>query len=194
MRAIVTGLVLIPSLALAGPTPGDVHLGAGIGAIQYTALDVEDADVEALQLGLGASGQVRGGYVVSESFELGLALAVGQTDTEVEIGNRTTDGESTRFVIGPYLAFHIPVGSDGSTVLSPIATVQFASTDDGPAELDILELGGGALFHVFVADDASIDLGAFFLYGTGEASVDGLPEADVDGFSVGGLIGISIWP
>jgi hypothetical protein len=45
----------------------------------------------------------------------------------------------------------------------------------------------------FVTENASIDPGVFFSYSTGDGDVDGF-DFDVDIFSVGPRIGISIWP
>jgi hypothetical protein len=99
-----------------------------------------------------------------------LGLKIGAAFEELERGSSSFD--TTTLEILPYLALNIPVGRNRKT-------------------------SAGAKF--FVAKDASIDIGLFVTYLSGDGKVKdfvaGFPRKfDLERFSIGPRVTLSIWP
>lgn len=181
----------LPLHASAQIEAGDFHLSAGIAAVAYSELEIEDVDLETTSAAIGAGGVIQLGYAPSRIFEVGLNLGVDYE--EIEIGTLETD--ATTVAVGPYFAFNIPVNPSRTSVFSPMIGMGYSGLFSDGVDVDAFFIELGTEFKFFVAKDASIDLGFFFQYETGEAEVSGLVgDLDADGFTIGPRLKISIWP
>lgn len=192
--SIAALLAVAPLGASAQIEAGDWRISAGIGGAGYSELDVEGIDVEATGAFLGsAGGVVQVGYAATETFEAGVSLGFAYDDIEIDVAGGSTD--ATSVFAGPYVALNIPVNDTGSVVVSPVFSAGYSGQFSDAIDVNLFEAEIGAELKMFVAKDASIDLGFFVGYEVGEAEVSGLSgEIDAEGFSVGPRIKISIWP
>jgi hypothetical protein len=207
VRVTIVSIVVVFSLAAtttqAGIEAGDVRISAGLLAAGYGEVEFEDGVLEAEVSGVGTNSSISGvnsvaatggivqiGFIPTEILEIGANLSVGH----VNLGG-DFDGDATSLSVGPYLSVNLPLGSS-SVYASPVLGLGYAGLyveDVFDAHQFQLEVGGELKF--FVAKDASIDLGVFFDYTTGHADLDfGGDDIDIEGWSVGPRLKISIWP
>ncbi len=195
------GLLLVASVviglspvALAGIEDGDVRVGAGIAAVAYSEDELEGlgTDVTAVTISSGALLQI--GIVPSELTEIGVKLGLWFRETEVDALG--IDSKSTTVRVVPYGALNFAVGD--SVYLSPTVGMGYSGLFSDTIDIDSFMLDAGLEAKIFVAKDASIDVGFFVTYETGKADVEGFfadyKNLDYDNITIGPRIKISIWP
>jgi hypothetical protein len=126
-------------------------------------------------------------------FEVGLGVSLGYT--KVDLFGDDADAASLGLV--PYAALNLAIGefSDSSPIyFSPGLGLGYQGVYTELFDAHQFKLEVGAEMKFFVAKDASVDLGLFFDYSTGEADLDGGGHFDIDGWSIGPRLKISIWP
>ncbi len=195
------GLLLVASVvvglspvALAGIEDGDVRVGAGIAAVAYGEDELEglETDVTAVTISSGALLQI--GIVPNELTEVGVKLGLWFRETKVDALG--IDSKSTTVRVVPYGALNFAVGD--SVYLSPTVGMGYSGLLSDTIDIDSFMLDAGLEAKIFVAKDASIDVGFFVTYETGKADVEGLfgdyKNLDYDDITIGPRIKISIWP
>jgi hypothetical protein len=129
-----------------------------------------------------------------------LGLKIGAAFEELERGSSSFD--TTTLEILPYLALNIPVGRNRKTsavYFSPSLAVGYSGSFSDSVEIDTFLIEAGAEAKFFVAKDASIDIGLFVTYLSGNGKVKyfvaGFPRKfDLERFSIGPRVTLSIWP
>jgi len=190
----VATLLLVSLLVATGQAgaqieAGDFRIGAGILGFTYSDADFENVDVDQKRFGISPGGLVRFGYAATEMVEAGIDFNVSYEDVEIE----GSDADGWEIGVGPYVGLNFPVNAASTVVLGPSLSLRYVHSEVDPAEFDAFQLLVAGEVKWFVAQSASVDAGVFFAYSTGDGDVSGT-DFDVDEFSVGPRIGISIWP
>lgn len=187
--AIAGCLSVLGTVAEAQIEAGDVRVGVGVLAYAYSQLEEEGVDIERNDFAIAPGGSVRVGYALTEAIELGGDLAVAYQDVDVQ--GSSSHGWS--LAVGPYIAGNFPVNAARTAVLSPSLFLGYNHEDFGAADFDAFQFAVGGELKYFVAESASVDAGIFFSYLTGSGRGGGA-HFDIDGWSIGPRLGISIWP
>jgi hypothetical protein len=186
---LTVALLVVTSPAAAQIEAGDFRIGAGILGFTYSDGDADGADIDRKRFGISPGGLVRFGYAATEMVEAGVDFNVEYVDIEVQ--GADTDG--WEIGVGPYVGLNFPLNSDATLLLGPSLSLRYIHSEVDPIEVDAFQVLVAGELKWFVAEDASLDAGLFFAYTTGDG--DGLgSDFDIEEFSVGPRIGISIWP
>jgi hypothetical protein len=191
MKQVCAGLVVILFAvpALAQIESGDFRVSAGLAGFSYTSLDAEGVDIEMNDFGLTPGGSARFGYAIDERIECGLDLSAEYEKVDIE----GSDADAWLWGIGPYIGANFAINEAKTLLLGPSLRLGYTRLNSDVVDLDLFQVVIGGELKTFVAKDASIDLGLFLAYSTGSADFDG-GNFDLDGFSVGPQVRISIWP
>ncbi len=195
-RAPLLGVVLVlvslsPTLASAGIERGDLRISAGLAAVSYKDTDIESEDFKSTTVEIASGALFQFGKITANSVELGLKLGLFFENIERPAGHV----DATRILTLPYVALNTPFGKSDSKFFSPSIASGYSGTFSEVVDIHsvLLELGAEAKF--FMAKDASVDLGLFFTYESGTADAGGFRnDLDVEGFTIGPRMKISIWP
>lgn len=187
----LVGLALLVSgaPAVAQIQGGDVRVSAGIAAFSYTDLDAEDVDIEETDFAITPGGSLRVGFAITELVEAGLDFDAEYNEIEVA----GSDEDAWVLGVGPYGALNFALNRANTIFMGPSLALKYRHLDSDATDVDLFQLVVGGELKAFVAENASVDVGIFFSYVTGEGEVSGF-DYDVDGFSIGPRVGISIWP
>jgi hypothetical protein len=184
-------VMCVATPALAQIESGDWRLSAGFAGFTYSNVDIDGFDTKASSLGISPGGSVRIGYAPVQLVEFGLDLELAYSRVKFE-GSEATD--ATYIALGPYVALNFAITDNA--YLSPSVSLGYSHLENervGDVEADYFRLLAGAEVKIFVADDASIDLGLFFRYEEGKGEAFGF-DFDEKVFAVGPRVTISIWP
>jgi len=190
--SILVGL-FSSTAAFAGIEEGDFRISAGIAAVTYNETDIESNDFETTTVQIASGALLQLGKVTSETVELGLRLGVFFEEFDTPAGQR----DATTVEVVPYVALNFPIesfGDPGSTYFSPSLGLGYSGSFSDAIDVNAVLLELGVETKFFVAKDASVDLGLFFTYASGTAETQVRDDLDVEAFTIGPRIKISIWP